>query len=58
VHPAPDPLLLRKSVCAWNRTQSSSSVVRSSDHWSTVFNKIHKGRTVVTGFVIIYSDEH
>jgi hypothetical protein len=35
VHPVPDPLLLRKSGSAGNRTQSSGSVTRNSDHLTT-----------------------
>jgi hypothetical protein len=31
----PGPLLLRKSGSAGNRTQTSGSVVRNSDHWAT-----------------------
>jgi hypothetical protein len=32
VYPGPDPLLLRKSDSAENRTQTSGSVARNSDH--------------------------
>jgi hypothetical protein len=32
VDPVPDPLLLRKSGSARNRTQTSGSVARNSDH--------------------------
>jgi hypothetical protein len=32
VNPVPDPLLLRKSVSAGNRTRTSGSVARNSDH--------------------------
>jgi hypothetical protein len=32
VDPVPDPLLLRKSGSAENRTQTSGSVARNSDH--------------------------
>jgi hypothetical protein len=35
VDPVPDPLLLKKSVIAGNRTQTSVSVARNSDHWTT-----------------------
>jgi hypothetical protein len=35
VDPVPDPLLLRKSGSAGNRTQTSGSVARNSDHWTT-----------------------
>jgi hypothetical protein len=31
----PDPLLLRKSGSAGNRTQTSGSVARNSNHWTT-----------------------
>jgi hypothetical protein len=34
VHPVPDPLL-RKSGIAGNRTLTSGSVARNSDHWAT-----------------------
>jgi hypothetical protein len=30
-----DPLLLRKSGSAGNRTRTSGSVARNSDHWTT-----------------------
>jgi hypothetical protein len=32
VDPVPDPVLLRKSGSAGNRTQTSGSVARNSDH--------------------------
>jgi hypothetical protein len=35
VDPVPDPLLLRKSGSAENRSRTSGSVVRKSDHWTT-----------------------
>jgi hypothetical protein len=35
VNPVPDPLLLRKSGSAGNRTWTSGSVARNSDHWTT-----------------------
>jgi hypothetical protein len=35
VDPVPDPLLLRKSGSARNRTRASGSVDRNSDHWTT-----------------------
>jgi hypothetical protein len=35
VHPVPDPLLLRKSGSAGNRTQASGSVARNYDHETT-----------------------
>jgi hypothetical protein len=35
VDPIPDPLLLRKSGTAGNRTRSSGSVARNSDHQTT-----------------------
>jgi hypothetical protein len=35
VDPVPDPLLLRKSGIAGNRTQTSASVARNSDHQTT-----------------------
>jgi hypothetical protein len=34
VDPVPDPLLLRKSGCAGNRTRTSGSVARISDHYT------------------------
>jgi hypothetical protein len=44
VDPVPDPLLLRKSGSAGNRTRTSGSVARSSDHYTTddVNNKTKK----------------
>jgi hypothetical protein len=35
VDPVPDPLLLRKSGCTGNGTQTSGSVARNSDHYTT-----------------------
>jgi hypothetical protein len=35
VDPVSDPLLLRKSGSAGNRTWASGSVARNSDHWTT-----------------------
>jgi hypothetical protein len=35
VGPVPDPLVLRKSGSAGNRTRTSVSVARNSDHWTT-----------------------
>jgi hypothetical protein len=35
VDPVPDPLLLRKSGSAGNRTRTSGSVARNSDHQTT-----------------------
>jgi hypothetical protein len=35
VNPVPDPLLLRKSGSAWNRTRTSGSVAKNSDHYTT-----------------------
>jgi hypothetical protein len=35
VDPVPDPLLLRKSGSAGNRTRISGSVARNSDHQTT-----------------------
>jgi hypothetical protein len=35
VDPVPDPLLLRKSGSAGNRTRASGSVARNSDHLTT-----------------------
>jgi hypothetical protein len=35
VNPVPDPLLLRKSGSAENRTRTSGSVAGNSDHWTT-----------------------
>jgi hypothetical protein len=35
VDPVPDPLLVRKSVSAGNRTRTSGSVARQSDHYTT-----------------------
>jgi hypothetical protein len=35
VDPVPDPRLLRKSGIPGNRTRTSGSVARNSDHWTT-----------------------
>jgi hypothetical protein len=35
VDPVPDPLLLRKSGSEGNRTRTTESVARNSDHWTT-----------------------
>jgi hypothetical protein len=35
VDPVPDPLLFRKSDSAGNRTRTSGSVARNSDHYTT-----------------------
>jgi hypothetical protein len=35
VDPVPDPLLLRKSGSVGNRTRTSESVARNSDHQTT-----------------------
>jgi hypothetical protein len=35
VDPVPDPLLLRKSGSAGNRTRASGTVARNSDHQTT-----------------------
>jgi hypothetical protein len=35
VDPVPDPLLLRKSGSSENRTRTSGSAARNSDHWTT-----------------------
>jgi hypothetical protein len=35
VDPVPDPLLLRKSGSAGNRTGTSGSVARNSDYYTT-----------------------
>jgi hypothetical protein len=36
VDSVPDPLLLRKSGNAGNRTRASESVARNSDHWAVL----------------------
>jgi hypothetical protein len=41
VDPVPDPLLLRKSGSAGNRTRASGSVARNSDHQTTEAVNIH-----------------
>jgi hypothetical protein len=47
VGPVPDPLLLRKSVSAGNRTRTSGSVARNSDHrWGQ--NVAIKGKILTT----------
>jgi hypothetical protein len=35
VDPIPDPLLLRKSASAGNRTQTTGSVAKNSDHYTS-----------------------
>jgi hypothetical protein len=42
VDPVPGPLILRKSGSARNRTQTSGSVGRNSDHWTTEAVEIMK----------------
>jgi hypothetical protein len=41
VDPVPDPLIIRKSDSAGNRTRTSRPVARNSDHWTTEAGK-HK----------------
>jgi hypothetical protein len=59
VDPVPDPLLLRKSGSAGNRTRTSGSVARNSDHLSTeavktqyVLNKIRESFGVITAMTV------
>jgi hypothetical protein len=35
MHPDPDPVLLRNSGSARNRTRTSGSAATNSDHWTT-----------------------
>jgi hypothetical protein len=44
VDPVPDPLFLRKSSSAGNRTRTSESVARNSDHYTT--EAVHKDETL------------
>jgi hypothetical protein len=51
VDSVPDPLLLRKSGSARNRTRTSASVARNSDHYTTVavrvFDKFPKYHIII-----------
>jgi hypothetical protein len=47
VNPVPDPLLLRKFASVGNRTQTSGSVARNSDHLNTVYEQNISNRSVV-----------
>jgi hypothetical protein len=54
VDPVPDPLLLRKSGSAGNRTRTSGSVARNSDHKTTevvyyLLHNIYKFSSYLTG---------
>jgi hypothetical protein len=54
VDPVPDPLLLRKSGNAENRTRTSGSVARISDNWTTgavyfLLRNIYKFSSYLTG---------
>jgi hypothetical protein len=51
--PVPDPLLLRKSGSAENRTRTSGSVARNSDHYTTeavyfILHNIYKFSSYLT----------
>jgi hypothetical protein len=50
VDPIPDPLLLRKSGSAGNRSRTSGSVARNSDHWlqRRSINATGDGNTILT----------
>jgi hypothetical protein len=57
VDPVPDPLLLRESGKAWNRTRTSGSVARNSDHETTeavyfLLHNINKISSYLTGSTI------
>jgi hypothetical protein len=57
VDPVPDPLLLRKSGSAGNRTQTSGSVARNSDHKTTeavyfLLHNIYKFSSYLSGNTI------
>jgi hypothetical protein len=47
--PVPDPLLLRKSGSAGNRTGTSGLAVRNSDQWTTEYIYI---------YIYIYEEKH
>jgi hypothetical protein len=47
VDPVPDPLLLRKSGSAGNRTRTSRSVARNPDHWTT--EAVQQGCNILIG---------
>jgi hypothetical protein len=58
VNSVPDPLLLRKSRSAVNRTRTSGSVARNSDHWITeavyfLLHNIYKLGSYLTGSTIL-----
>jgi hypothetical protein len=57
VDPVKDPLLLRKSGSTENRTRTSGSVARNSDHWTTeavyfLLHNIYKLSSYLTGNTI------
>jgi hypothetical protein len=57
VDPVPDPLLLRESGSAGNRTRTSGSVARNSDHYTTeavyfLLHNIYKFSSYLTGSTI------
>jgi hypothetical protein len=57
VEPVPDPLLLKKCGSAGNRTRTSGSVARNSDHWTTepvyfLLHNIYKFSSYLTGNTI------
>jgi hypothetical protein len=57
VDPVPDPLLLRKTGSAANRTRTSGSAARNSDHQSTeavyfLLHNIYKFSSYITGSTI------
>jgi hypothetical protein len=57
VNPIPDPLLLRKSGSAGNRTRTSGYVARNSDHYTTeavyfLLHNIYKFSSYLTGSTI------
>jgi hypothetical protein len=57
VDPVPEPLLLRKSGSAENRTRTPGSVPRNSDHWTTevvyfLLHNIYKFSSYLTGNTI------
>jgi hypothetical protein len=57
VDPVPDPIFFRKSGSAWNRTLTSVSVARNSDHKTReavyfLLHNIHKFSSYLTGSTI------
>jgi hypothetical protein len=52
VDPLPDPLFLRKSGGARNRTQAPGSVAGNSDHWTTEAIGVEMRKFIFVGFCV------